>query len=151
MPTLSTPRGSTLVPCSTSTPAPCNALPSNWVSFKIVGDNIDKNVQPRFMRVDASTRSLHYFHAYAVKDKSRSLFFFRHITQLALPLSVDDLCSQILPSPEDYDTLSDNFATHIFLNVWLTKFHTSQAISQEQKSSTYLMNTVLRCLKSQPL
>ena len=47
MPTLSTPRGSTLVPCSISTPAPCNALPSKWVGFKIVGDNI--NVQPRFM------------------------------------------------------------------------------------------------------
>lgn len=69
VPTLSTLRGSTLVPCSTSTPAPCHALPSNWVSFKIVGDNIDKNVQPRFMRVDAPTRSLHYFHAYAVKDR----------------------------------------------------------------------------------
>lgn len=37
--------------------------------FKIVGDNIDKDVKPRDMRVDYSTRSLHYFHAYAVQDR----------------------------------------------------------------------------------
>ncbi len=38
-------------------------------TFKIVGDNIDKNVKPRDMRSDYQTRSLHYFHAYAVRDR----------------------------------------------------------------------------------
>ena len=34
--------------------------------YKIVFDNIDKNVKPR--HVNRQTRSLHYVHAYAVKD-----------------------------------------------------------------------------------
>ena len=67
------------------------------------------------MRVDAPTRSFHYFHAYAVKDRVDLSSFSDILTQPALPLSVDDLCCQIqiLPLSEDYDTLSDNFATHI--------------------------------------
>ena len=44
------------------------SLPSKWSVFKIVGDNVDKNVKPRFMHIHSQTRSLHYFHAYAVKD-----------------------------------------------------------------------------------
>ncbi len=44
--------------------------PSNgWSGFKIVGDNIDKNVRRSFQRVDRQTQSLHYFHSYAVRDR----------------------------------------------------------------------------------
>lgn len=46
-------------------PTPAGLLPT----FKIVGDNIDKEVKPRDMRSDYQTRSLHYFHAYAVRDR----------------------------------------------------------------------------------
>ena len=46
-------------------PAPAGSL----TTFKIVGDNIDKDVKPRNMRSDYQTRSLHYFHAYAVRDR----------------------------------------------------------------------------------
>ena len=38
-------------------------------SYVIVGDNTDKNVQPAFQRLDRSTQSLHYFHAYAVLNR----------------------------------------------------------------------------------
>lgn len=38
-------------------------------TFKIVGDNIDKEVKPQDMRSDYQTRSLHYFHSYAVRDR----------------------------------------------------------------------------------
>ena len=38
-------------------------------TFKIVGDNIDKEVRPKNMRSDYQARSLHYFHSYAVKDR----------------------------------------------------------------------------------
>ena len=41
----------------------------NWVGFKIVGDNIDKNVRPRHQTLEAGTRSLHYFHAFAALDR----------------------------------------------------------------------------------
>ncbi len=37
--------------------------------YKIVFDNIDKNVNPRHMRSDNQTRSLHYVQSYAVKDR----------------------------------------------------------------------------------
>ena len=36
---------------------------------KIIGDNINKNVKPRFMRSDHQGKSLHYFHGYAVQDR----------------------------------------------------------------------------------
>jgi len=45
-----------------------SALP-NWHGFKLVGDNIDKNVRPSFSRSDKSTLSLHCFHYYAVLDR----------------------------------------------------------------------------------
>ena len=37
--------------------------------YKLVGDNIDKVVKPRHMRIDHQAKSLHYFHSYAVKDR----------------------------------------------------------------------------------
>lgn len=38
--------------------------------FKLVGDNIDKNVRPRYLRSSIHrTESLHYFHSYAVRDR----------------------------------------------------------------------------------
>jgi len=41
---------------------------SVWNGFKIVGDNIDKNVRPSFQRAQHQTKSLHYFNSYAVRD-----------------------------------------------------------------------------------
>lgn len=40
-----------------------------WTGFKIVGDNIDKNIRPSFQRVNHQTVSLHYFHSCAVSDR----------------------------------------------------------------------------------
>ena len=40
-----------------------------WCGFKIVGDNIDKNVRPSHQRLDRQTQSLHYFHSFAVRDR----------------------------------------------------------------------------------
>ena len=38
-------------------------------TFKLVGDNLDKNVRPCDMRIDYQTQALHYFHMYAVRDR----------------------------------------------------------------------------------
>ena len=45
-------------------------MPNSLKTYKIIGDNLDKNVKPsaRDMRSDHQTRSLHYYHAYAVRD-----------------------------------------------------------------------------------
>ena len=40
-----------------------------WTGFKVVGDNLDKNICSSFSRLDKKTRSLHYFHHYAVLDR----------------------------------------------------------------------------------
>ncbi len=48
---------------------PPKSYPSRFMSFKLVGDNIDKEVRPRDMRSDHQTKSLHYFHTYAVRDR----------------------------------------------------------------------------------
>lgn len=40
-----------------------------WCGFKIVGNNIDKNVRPSHQRIDHQTQSLHYFHSFAVRDR----------------------------------------------------------------------------------
>lgn len=42
----------------------------SWNGFKIVGDNIDKTVHASFQRSnDLTQRSLHHFHAFAVRDR----------------------------------------------------------------------------------
>ena len=48
---------------------PCIEEVSVNTGYKIVFDNIDKNIKPRFMRSDFQTRSLHYVNSYAVKDR----------------------------------------------------------------------------------
>ena len=40
-----------------------------WQGFKIVGDNIDKNINSSFERINSSTLSLHYYHSFAVLDR----------------------------------------------------------------------------------
>ena len=45
-----------------------NLLPA-MATYKLVGDNLDKNVRTQDMRSDHQTQSFHFFHTYAVKDK----------------------------------------------------------------------------------
>ena len=40
-----------------------------WTGFKIIGDNIYKNVRPTYQRLDHQTESFHHFHAMAVQDR----------------------------------------------------------------------------------
>ena len=41
----------------------------SWTGFTLVGDNIDKRVNPRQMREDHQSRVLNYFFFYAVRDR----------------------------------------------------------------------------------
>ena len=56
------------------------------LSFKLVGDNIDKNVKARYLRSDHGNSSLHYFHSFAVKDR----IDFSHLSS-TLPLHAPTL------------------------------------------------------------
>ena len=42
---------------------------ADWKGFKLVGDNVDKNIRPSLQRFHNKTNSLHYFHYYAVLDR----------------------------------------------------------------------------------
>ena len=47
----------------------CMALNPS-LPFKLVGDNLDKNIRPRYQHFNVYiTKSLHYFHSYAVRDR----------------------------------------------------------------------------------
>ena len=78
---------------------------SNWCDFKIVGDNIDKNVHPRHESLDHHTRSLHYFNCYAVKDRV-DLGSLSDLKPL-VDISQVDL-TQLLPQKEDLDGIVRN-------------------------------------------
>ena len=46
-----------------------NTIVTSWPGFKLVIDNVDKNIRPSFQRIDRQTQSLHYCHTIAVKDR----------------------------------------------------------------------------------
>ena len=108
--------GSTLCPPAasqqTSTPPPSqhsstvNSCP--WCGFKICGDNIDKSVHCRHMRIDKQTQSLHYFHSYAVRDRV-------DCSRLSddpntSPNTAEEVIATVLPSDKDDAIVHDDFA-----------------------------------------
>lgn len=78
-------------------------------TYKLVGDNIDKNICPssRDLRSDHQTKSLHYFHVYAIRDRV-------DLTDLPdkpqLPDPDDTKLESLLPTEDDYTALKRNFA-----------------------------------------
>ena len=84
-----------------------NESVNQWHGFKIVGDNLDKNIKPRHQTLLHKTQSLHYFNVYAIKDRV-------DLSQLSdVPPTVDIeaiTMDTVLPTPEDLDQLLTNFA-----------------------------------------
>ena len=72
--------------------------------YKLVIDNIDKNVKPRDMRIDSQTKSLHYVQIYGVKDRVD----FSSLSEL--PKAAEMCVYDILPSTEDYLKLKENLS-----------------------------------------
>ena len=79
----------------------------SWLTFKVVGDNIDKNIQPQDMRLDNQTKSLHYFHVYAVRDR---IDLSDYDDTLPSP-DISSICiDQLLPSDDDNTNLRANYS-----------------------------------------
>ena len=91
---------------------------NNWYGFMFVGDNIDKNVNPRFQRCENRGQSLHYFHGYVLRDR---VDLISTLSDVALPFQKTDL-STFLPSKEDISSLNDE------LTVLLSRYVKSYAI-----------------------
>ena len=72
--------------------------------FKLVIDNIDKNVKPRYMRIDSQTQSLHYVQIYGVKNRL-------DLSKLSLLPWTGEICVyDVLPTAEDYRKLKDTMS-----------------------------------------
>ena len=80
-----------------------------WTGFKIVGDNIDKYVKPRHMRLDRQAKSLHYFQSYAVKDRVNLAC---ESDSTPVPPNTPDLMS-LLPCSRDVSELKHLFEIHV--------------------------------------
>ena len=102
------------LPMDTSTardlPLPAKDAPTpclQWHGFKIVGDNIDKNLRPRHQTIDKQTQSLHYFNCYASLDRVDLSSFSSDPPHVDLTsLSIES----VLPSGEDNEQILFNFA-----------------------------------------
>ena len=78
-----------------------------WSGFKIVGDNFDITVKPRHMTFDHQTKSLHYFHNYALKDR---VDFSAHSSTPTIIHPLEFCKDKFLPSSEDQDAIENNMA-----------------------------------------
>ena len=84
----------------------CTIVKSTNAGYKLVFDNIDKTIKPRFMTQESQTTTIHYVQAYAVKDRIDYS-------------SIDDEQKSetnlytILPDSEDYCLLKERFVVHV--------------------------------------
>ena len=83
-------------------------IDNTWNGYRLIGDNLDKDVKPRYMRLDRQTQSLHFFHYFAVKDQI-DFSKFSDIPNPYLRLPISELpLKLILPSASDHQTLMHN-------------------------------------------
>lgn len=75
------------------------------LTYRIVGDNIDKNVKPRDMTSEHQTRSLHYFHTYAVRDR---IDLSSYSSEPPTPDLGQMNFACLLPSADDAQVLQEN-------------------------------------------
>lgn len=84
----------------------CEPCSSSCPQYILIGDNIDKNINPRDMRVDNQVKSIHYFHSYAVQDRIE-------LSDLSDDLPECDIGSlpvtTFVPSVEDCTALRANY------------------------------------------
>ena len=107
-------------------------------------DNIDKNVKPRNLRIDAQTKSLHYIQMFSVKDKI-------DLGKLSdvRPTGEKSLYN-LLPSTEDFEKLNESFAVHVarvmveYIPLKISAVLYSDTYPTNQ-SDTYLTNVLMKC------
>ena len=94
----------------TSVPSTCVNVTSAGecpTAYKIVGDNVDKNVAPRYIRTDSKVKSLHYYHSYAVQDRI-NIDSLSDVQPLSCIPSPEAVAKSLLPSSNDDALLVQN-------------------------------------------
>ena len=72
-----------------------NTHPPNYI---LVGDNVDKNVSPRFMRLEHQVKSIHSWYSYAVQDR----YDVGELSKVAMLRNPNSVCvADYLPSVKD--------------------------------------------------
>ncbi len=81
---------------------------TGWSGFKIVGDNVDYHVKPRFMTSDRQSKSVHCFNSIVVKDRIDFSSYSDEPLLSSLPpnTSTADI---LLPSVGDDTKIANNF------------------------------------------
>ncbi len=74
------------------------AIQTTCYCYKIVGDNVDKNVKPSLQRHEMKGQSLHHFHCYGVKDRVPA----SRLSDLK-PVDCTPDPTKLLPSLEDVE------------------------------------------------
>ncbi len=76
--------------------------------FHLCGDNLDKGIKPRYMRIGTSKPdSIHYFHSYAVADR----IDFTTLSDQVIPTlqrNAKQVALSLLPTPEDDLAIREN-------------------------------------------
>lgn len=101
--------------------------------FKVIGDNLDSTVRPRYMRKFGGfkTQSLHLFHAYAVQDR----IDISNFCDIPLPTclnSPENLAISLLPTKEDDDITKKNF-TCLFSRILVESCPFFETMFQESR------------------
>ena len=77
---------------------------SSWHGFTLVGDNLDMNVERRHIRIDRQKHSLHYFQAYAVRDRV-DLSSISDNPPNYTQIRVDDVVQKLKPTEAETESL----------------------------------------------
>ena len=80
---------------------------SHNLGYRICGDNIDKTVCSRYMRLDRKNNSLHYFHLFAVQIRVCIPRNEMHFTSMP---DKTEIAATLLPSLNDDQILKENVA-----------------------------------------
>ena len=80
-----------------------------WNGFKIIGDNLDKNFRRRHLTFEKQTRSFHFFHYYAVKDRVYLVKMDDKAPERPLKINAE----LFLPTKVDLVSIKSNFSTYI--------------------------------------
>lgn len=86
----------------------CVSVASNWDGFKLVGDNIDYHIKPRFMTTDRQSSSVHCFNSVAIKDRINFSSYSNDLLTSPLPPN-EATADIILPSTGDDTEMMKNF------------------------------------------
>lgn len=85
-------------------------LQKRHIGFRIVGDNIDKTIRRRYLRLDRKNQSLHFFHAFTVANRVDVSQLADTYPDIQAMMDIDSAALFVLPKFRDDLILKDNIS-----------------------------------------